>query len=136
MWSNDRAAMRQVFYTAWQHYRDQKPLVGVEALIVEALVAHPEYHALFAQEPRAGDPEPSANPFLHLGLHIALAEQISTDRPPGVLDEWRRLEERIKDPHRARHLMMERLEETLREAQQQGRMPDGASYIARLRELP
>lgn len=136
MWSNDRAAMRQVFYTAWQHFQDQKPLAGVEALIVEALLAHPEYHALFAQESPTGGSDPMANPFLHLGLHIALAEQISTDRPPGVTDQWRRLQERVKDPHHARHLMMGCLEETLRGAQEQGQMPDEASYIACLRELP
>ncbi len=136
MWSNDRAAMRQVFYTAWQHFQDQKPLAGVEAVIVEALLAHPEYHALFAEEPSVGGSDPMANPFLHLGLHIALAEQISTDRPPGIAEQWRRLQERVKDPHHARHLMMECLEETLRGAQEQGRMPDEASYIACLRELP
>ncbi len=136
MWSNDRAAMRQVFYAAWQHFQDQKPLEGVEALIVETLLAHPEYHALFAREPGPGDSEPEGNPFLHLGLHIALAEQISTDRPAGVVDQWQRLREQVKDPHHARHLMMECLEGALREAQQQRQMPDEASYIAHLRELP
>lgn len=136
MWSNDRAAMRQVFYTAWQHFQDQKPLEGVEALIVEALLAHPEYHDLFSREPAVTDSESEANPFLHLGLHIALAEQLSTDRPAGIVDQWRRLQEQVKDPHHVRHLMMACLEETLREAQQRRHMPDEASYIARLRELP
>ncbi|HUW99037.1 MAG TPA: DUF1841 family protein [Acidiferrobacter sp.] len=136
MWSNDRAVMRQVFYTAWQRFQDHTPLDGVEAMIVEALLAHPEYQALFAHSPPPDNAHTDTNPFLHLGLHIALAEQIATDRPPGVIAEWTRLCTLTGNPHRAHHLMMESLEETLFEAQQQNQMPDEAAYLARLRELP
>jgi len=136
MWSSDRAVMRKVFYTAWQHFQDQTPLDGVEALIVETLVTHPEYQPLFAHNLPTDDMPADANPFLHLGLHIALAEQIATDRPSGVTSQWARLQKLMGDPHRAHHLMMECLEETLWEAQSQNQMPDETSYLARLHELP
>lgn len=131
--------MRAVFYDAWRHFKEEAPLTGVEALIVEALIAHPEYQPLF-DEGRPSDPfdptaGPGANPFLHLGLHIAIAEQIATDRPPGVAREWQRLQGLWQDGHRARHAMMECLEETLWEAQSRGATPDDSSYIERLRAL-
>ncbi len=139
MWSTDRDKMRAVFYDAWRHFREQAPLTGVEALIVEALVAHPEYQPLFDEgrpsETVDSKAAPGANPFLHLGLHIAIAEQIATDRPPGVAHEWRRLQGLWQDAHRARHAMMECLEETLWEAQGKGVTPDDSAYIERLRAL-
>ncbi|MHB8255429.1 MAG: DUF1841 family protein [Acidiferrobacter sp.] len=136
MWSTDRTTMRQVFYTAWQHFENQAPLDGVEALIVETLLAHPEYQTLFAKNLPADDTRADTNPFLHLGLHIALAEQIATDRPAGIASQWARLHKLTGDAHHARHLMMECLEETLWEAQHQGQMPNEAAYLARLRALP
>ncbi|RCN56586.1 DUF1841 family protein [Acidiferrobacter thiooxydans] len=140
MWSADRAALRGVFYTAWRHFREHAPLDGVEALVVEALLAHPEYQDLFVDTPSfaaaTAQTTSDVNPFLHLGLHIAVAEQIATDRPPGVIAEWQRLEGLWQDGHRARHAMMECLEETLWEAQRQGVAPDDAAYIERLRAIP
>ena len=136
MWSTDRTVMRKVFYAAWQHFQEQAPLDGVEALIVEALLAHPEYQALLTHSAPADETRSDANLFLHLGLHIAVAEQISTDRPSGVTNQWTRLHKLTGDPHHAHHIMMECLEEALWEAQRQGQMPDEASYLACLRELP
>ncbi|WP_297391708.1 DUF1841 family protein [Acidiferrobacter sp.] len=140
MWSADREALRGVFYSAWRHFREHAPLDGIETLVVEALLAHPEYQGLFADTPPAPAavalPASGMNPFLHLGLHIAVAEQIATDRPPGVIAEWQRLEGLWGDGHRARHAMMECLEETLWEAQAQGLAPDDAAYIERLRAIP
>ncbi|MHB1512638.1 MAG: DUF1841 family protein [Acidiferrobacter sp.] len=139
MWSTDRNTMRAVFYDAWRHFKEQTPLTGVEALIVEALVAHPEYQPLFDDGRPSETIDPTAgsgtNPFLHLGLHIAIAEQIATDRPPGVASEWQRLQGLWQDAHRARHAMMECLEETLWEAQSRGIAPDDSAYIERLRAL-
>jgi len=138
MWSSDRTALRAVFHKAWQRFLQQSPLEGVEPLIVEALVAHPEYQGLFAAPEAMQDHADAAqvNPFLHLGLHIALAEQFMTDRPFGVVAEWHRLRKAVSDEHRARHLMMECLEESLWAAQRTGVMPDEGAYLACLRALP
>ncbi|MDA8361820.1 MAG: DUF1841 family protein [Gammaproteobacteria bacterium] len=135
MWSNDRGALRKVFFSGWRRFRNREPLTGEEGLVVEALLAHPEYQPLVEQEAETlwADLEP--NPFLHLSLHIALSEQLGLDRPSGVKAVFERLRGAGGDPHKAQHLMMECLAEVLWEAQSQGRMPDEGTYIRRLHEL-
>ena len=54
---------------------------------------HPEYHALLetgeAAMGRDWTPEQGeTNPFLHLSLHLAIAEQLSIDQPPGISGYW------------------------------------------------
>ena len=75
------------------------------------------------------------NPFLHLGLHLALREQVGTDRPPGIASLTRSLLLRHGDGHAVEHLMMQCLGEFLWDAQRQGRAPDEAAYLERLRAL-
>jgi hypothetical protein len=41
----------------------------------------PEAGSLYRDFTRPGEGE---NPFLHMGLHLALREQIATDRPAGI----------------------------------------------------
>ncbi len=135
MWSSDRGTLRKVFLSGWQNFRCQRPLTGAESLVVEALLAHPEYQALMEREEDAlwADMEP--NPFLHMSLHIALNEQLATDRPSGVRAVYAQLREENGDAHTAQHLMMEGLAETLWEAQRAGHMPDEQAYLQRLLRL-
>lgn len=139
MWSSDRTTLRTIFFRAWESFKEQRPLNGVEALIAEAILAHPEYQPFFeagaTEEGLGADPEQGA-PFLHLSLHIALAEQLTTDRPVGVVGEWVRLRAALKDDHRALHLMMECLEASLWQAQHGGTDPSDTSYLACLHALP
>ena len=74
------------------------------------------------------------NPFLHMGMHIAIREQLGGDRPAGILAVHQRLCRRL-DSHAAEHLMMECLGETLWEAQRGGGEPDERVYLERLRRL-
>ena len=74
------------------------------------------------------------NPFLHMGMHIAIREQLGGDRPAGILVVYQRLCRRL-DSHAAEHLMMECLGETLWEAQRGGGEPDERVYLERLRQL-
>jgi hypothetical protein len=81
-------------------------------------------------------PESGAeNPFLHLGLHLALREQVSTDRPPGIARIHSVLSARLGTPHEAEHRMFEALGETLWEATRSGKAPDEAAYLGRLRRM-
>jgi len=50
-----------------------------------------------------GDTE---NPFLHMGLHLAVREQLSIDRPPGVREIQQALAARLGE-HDAEHVLME-----------------------------
>jgi hypothetical protein len=74
------------------------------------------------------------NPFLHLSMHMALREQVGTDRPQGIRAVHARLAAR-SDVHDAEHQMMEALGRALWEAQRAGRMPDERLYLEDLQRL-
>lgn len=75
------------------------------------------------------------NPFLHLSLHMALREQINTNRPDGIRDVFHALMKKYGDNLVVEHQMMGCLEKVLWEAQRSGVMPDEAGYLESLRRL-
>ena len=135
MWSKDRSTLRRVFFDGWRHFRAGQPLQGAEGLAVEALLAHPEYQPLMVRNEDVLDADMTPNPFLHMSLHIALHEQLTTDRPAGIRRVYERLRARRGHEHDAQHAMMACLEETLWQAQSSGQMPDERTYLHRLQEL-
>lgn len=136
----DRDAMRSAWRTAWERHLGRLPLAPLQAQMAEVIALHPEYHAQLIESPGLAarineDPQAAGHSFLHLGLHLALREQLTTDRPKGVALIHRRLSARHHEVHGAEHRMMAVLEQTLWEAQQAGRMPDEAQYLEALRRL-
>jgi hypothetical protein len=132
--SHTREQLRQAYADAWRKHLARSPLTPLEAMIVDVIGAHPEYQAIVADAQTAAAFESGAsaggeNPFLHMGLHLAVREQASIDRPPGVRDLLRRAQARQNDPHRAEHGLMEALAETLWQAQRAGTQPDEAQYL-------
>jgi hypothetical protein len=132
--------MRRFFIEAWRKARTGDPLEPLERQIADIVQAHPEYHGLLeAGEAAEGSEFPpesgQTNPFLHLSLHLAVLEQIGTDRPPGLRAIYQRLTAAVIDRHATEHHMMECLAQSLREAQRTGRPPDEADYLTRLRRL-
>lgn len=112
----------------------------LEQLIVQLIERHPEYQGLFDAGDKALEREflpelGQTNPFLHLGLHISLVEQLNTDRPPGIRGLYQETCQKLGgDTHAAEHLFMEYLNEAMLQAQRSGRAPDEAAYMAGLRE--
>jgi hypothetical protein len=107
----------------------------LEVMIAQVIGAHPEYQAIVADGDTAEGFEPGGtgsveNPFLHMGLHMAVREQVAIDRPPGVRELHRQLQARHGDLHRADHALMESLGETLWQAQRDGVPPDEGRYLA------
>ena len=70
-----------------------------------------------------------------MGLHVAIREQIATDRPPGMRKLHGKLLARFADAHRLEHALMECLAETLWDAQRAGGVPDESRYLSRVRRL-
>ncbi len=135
----NREQMRRRYLEAWRKYRARAPLEPLEAQIAAVIAEHPEYivplestTALGADFTPEGGRE---NPFLHMGLHLALREQVATDRPPGIAQVHAALAARLGDAHAAEHAMLERLAEALWEAQRAGGAPDERRYLERLREI-
>jgi uncharacterized protein DUF1841 len=132
-----RDELRRSYADAWRKHLERAPLTPLESLIADVIALHPEYQVLMRDADAARDFEsgggPAENPFLHMGLHLAVREQISIDRPPGVRELERALAVRLGDRHAAEHALMESLAETLWEAQRSGRAPDEREYLERAR---
>ncbi|HLU62281.1 MAG TPA: DUF1841 family protein [Gammaproteobacteria bacterium] len=138
LFGNNREALRRQFLDAWQKVREGRPVTPLEDLIAGVIAEHPEYHAILEEGEAALErdwtPEQGeTNPFLHMGMHIAVREQLSIDRPPGVRAAFEALRQARGDAHAAEHEMVECLAETLWEAQRYGRTPDETAYLQRVR---
>jgi hypothetical protein len=133
LFGNDRTALRRFYLEAWRKLRENQPLEPLERLVAEVVAEHPEYHALLENRvalERDYTPEMGqSNPFLHMGMHLALHEQLASDRPSGIVSAYQRLLLRHGDAHQVEHRMMECLGNALWQAQRDGREPDEASYL-------
>lgn len=112
----------------------------LEAQVADVIELHPEYHALLERPDTALErdyvPEGGqSNPFLHMGLHLAVRDQLATDRPSGIRAAFQQLATRLGSAHDAEHQLIERLAETLWEAQRAGLPPDENAYLVRVRQL-
>lgn len=137
MFNPSREEVRRFFFEAWRKYRNQLPLEGLEQTAIEIMLLHPEYHSLLDQpEPYADrdfSPESGQlNPFLHMSLHLAIAEQVSIDQPRGIRALHQQLQS-AKAAHDALHVLLECLGETVWQAQRTGMPPDEAAYLECIR---
>src|SRR5277367_4974230 len=135
----DRDQLRRAYAQAWAKPLAHVPLAPLEALISDVIGAHPEYQAAVSDVEAAVsfEPDPSGaseNPFLHMGLHLAVREQLSIDRPPGIRELHRQLQAWHGDAHGAEHALMEALAEALWQAQRDGLPPDEGRYLCLARE--
>lgn len=140
MFGNDRDRLRRYYCTVWEKARAGQPLEPLEQLIAGVINVHPEYQPMLTDAEAALGREyrhegGQTNPFLHMGMHIAIQEQLGGNRPVGILDVYHQLCQRMGDAHTAEHAMMECLGETLWEAQRNGQEPDEQIYLERLRRL-
>jgi hypothetical protein len=134
-----RDQARAFLADAWRKHRAREPLAPIEAITADIIAAHPEYHALLEAAPTACNEAPAedaaANPFLHLHLHLALAEQLSIDQPPGIVAAYRQLLSRCGEPMAAQHAAIDCLAEALWQSQRDRRSPDGEAYLACVRRI-
>jgi len=136
----DRAALRRRYIEAWRKRRASLPLEPLEDQLATVIEQHPEYQPVVedAVGALARDYTPEggqSNPFLHMGLHLAIRDQVSTNRPAGIAGLHAELCRRTGDPHEAEHRMIECLGEALWRSQQTGLPPDEAAYLDSLRRL-
>ncbi len=139
MFGQDREQLRRFFKTAWDKRQSGEALQPLERMVVQVIEQHPEYQRQMSDDdqllrdftPELGE----TNPWLHMGMHIALAEQLGSDRPPGIREHYRNIVGRYGDRHSAEHAMMECLGMSLWEAQRSGAQPDEKAYLACLSRL-
>jgi hypothetical protein len=134
-----RDQLREMYRAAWRKFKAEQPLTALEKQLVAVISRHPEYHVIVESaaadlanySPRGGQ----LNPWLHMGLHLAIREQVTTNRPHGITELHAKLSARTGGAHEAEHRMLEVLAETLWEAQRAGKSPDENAYLERLRTL-
>ena len=139
LYGSDRDDLRRAWVDAWSKSRAGQPLEPMERLLAEIVAEHPEYHAaLESVDALAREYPPEAdrpNPFLHMALHMAIREQLTTDRPHGARALYAKALPRFADAHQLEHAFMECLAETIWDAQRTGTVPDEARYLDRLRRI-
>ena len=135
MFAPTRDEARRFLIDTWSKYRAREPLSALEAMTAATIARHPDYHAMLERPDRhvERDWRPASgetNPFLHLSLHVAVAEQIGSDQPPGIRTQFERLLASRGDEHAALHALLECLGEVIWSAQRQRTPPDAALYLA------
>ena len=140
LFGQDRNQLRRFYFQSWDKFKKQLPMEPMESIIASFIKQHPEYHDFFdnieQNQDRDFSPEMGqTNPFLHLGMHISIQEQISTQRPAEIVHLYQSLCSRTGDPHEAEHLIMDCLGEMLFNAQKNQQAPDENAYLECLRKL-
>jgi len=139
MFGQNRQQLRQVFFDVWSKMENNQPLEGLERVLAQIIEMHPEYQPLLSDPDKldkdftveAGE----SNPFLHLGLHISLHEQVSTDRPAGIRMLYQQLQQHYGNHHDCEHAMIDCLAEMLWQAQRDGQPPSEEDYLQALQRL-
>ena len=139
MFGQNRQQLRQYYHDVCQKAQNNQTLSALETGIAQVIERHPEYQSIFKSDSSLEQEyfveDGKTNPYLHMGLHISLHEQISTDRPAGIRALFPQLQAKFGNAHDAEHQMMECLTESLWVAQRNNQPPSEADYLAALQAL-
>lgn len=140
IFGQDRNQIRNIYFQSWQKFKQKQVLEPMESLIANLINQHPEYHDFFdhIEENKQQEFTPEmgqTNPFLHLGMHISIQEQLGTQRPKEMTTLYQALCNKMGDSHKAEHLIMDCLGEMLWQAQKNNQPPDEMSYIECIKKL-
>ncbi len=138
MFGGDRSALRAFYRGAWRKRHEEETLEPLERLVTRVIEMHPEFVPVIEDASTLQRDFPEGNPYLHMGLHIALHEQLAADRPAGVRRLYQRILKRFADAHDAEHAMMTCLQAVMLDAQARGVGLDGGAerrYLSDLERL-
>jgi hypothetical protein len=128
-----RDEIRQVYLDVWQKMQTGALLEAMESIIADVIQMHPEYHEMLANPESAKEEEftPEAgktNPFLHMGMHIAIREQTGIDKPAGIKQKYEALLKK-RNKHQAEHNILECLGQGLWLSQRNNTPFDEQAYL-------
>ncbi|AXA33526.1 DUF1841 family protein [Francisella adeliensis] len=139
IFSNDRVELRGMMISSWQKFVAKQPLTAIEEQIARIIELHPEYHNQFTMQNIDTDYLPDmgqVNPFLHISLHLAIIEQVQTNRPAGINQIYKDLLVKYNhDEHKVHHTMIDYLAEEMWSSQKYNCAPDESKYLANLQGL-
>jgi hypothetical protein len=140
LFGKDRTQLRKIYFQSWARHKQKQPMEPMETIIANLISQHPEYHIFFDDPEKNQDkdftPEMGqTNPFLHLGMHIAIQEQLTTQRPNGINNLYLSLCNKMGDSHKAEHKIMDCLGGMLWQAQKENITPDENTYLECIKKL-
>lgn len=138
MFAPSQEDVRRFFCATAAKLRAGEILTPMEAVAATWVAEHPEYAddlvdveaalaAVFTVE------DGRSNPFLHLSMHLSIAEQCSIDQPRGIRQAVELLSARRNSLHEAHHEVMACLGEMIWASQRSGLPPDGLAYLDAVR---
>ena len=138
MFAPSQLEVRRFFCTTYRKLQEKMPLTPMEAIAAEWIDQHPEYAADLADEEAAlaavyTVEDGRTNPFLHLSMHLTIAEQHAIDQPTGIRQAVELLAAKRNSLHEAHHVAMEALGEMIWASQRRGLPPDGHNYLDAVR---
>jgi hypothetical protein len=132
--------VRKFFCDAWEKSRSHHLLTPLEEIAVDWINQHPEFHrdlenVLAAQEKEYSLENGKTNPFLHLSMHLSIAEQVAIDQPSGIKSIYYTLIQQTGSEHYAAHKIMDCLAEMIWTAQKYQVPFDFQMYSNSIQEL-
>ncbi|WP_428087893.1 DUF1841 family protein [Candidatus Thioglobus sp.] len=135
LYTQDRTQQRKFLANAWQKFLNKQPLDPLEAQLTQIIKIHPEYHSLIQNIESDFFPESGeVNPFLHINLHLSLTEQLSINQPQGINEYYQKILEKVKDPHKVEHFMMDCIAQMIFSSQKNNAPMDHQAYVNCLKE--
>ena len=138
MFAPSQEDVRRFFCATAAKQRQGEVMTPMEVAAAQWIAEHPEYDADLADVDAAlaavyTVEEGRTNPFLHLSMHLSIAEQCSIDQPRGIRQAVELLAARRNSLHAAHHEVMECLGEMIWASQRSGLPPDGLAYLEAVR---
>ncbi len=140
LYGNDSSTLRKIYFDAWRKFKENLPMEPLEKQLAHTIEQHPKYHDIFNNPEKylnydfAIDQNEN-NPFLHLGLHTTILEQVSTNRPDGITDLFQQLMHKYGDSLEVEHQMINILVDTLWKIQSTGEDFNEENYLEKIRKL-
>ena len=131
--------VRRFFCETYRKTLAREILTPLESIAADWIMQHPEYEADLRDVNAALDADYSVeqgktNPFLHLSMHLSIAEQISINQPIGIAPAYTALAQRLQSEHEAHHVMMDCLGAMIWDSQRNGIPFDTEGYVEAIRQ--
>ena len=134
MYTPSQHDVRRFFCEVHRKQQSGLPMAPLELTAADWIARHPEYFEVLGDLATAlaapADPASGhSNAFLHLSMHLSIAEQTAIDQPTGIRQCVALLSARLGSDHEAHHEVMECLGEMIWHSQRHGQPPDGQRYL-------
>ncbi len=130
--------MREMFFSVWDKRQDGVNLSLVEQQIWYVISAYSEFHYIFANPDKYMFKDTwsdDKNPFLCMGLHLGVMEQVINDSPEGIKPLYLKLCEQMKYAVKAEIAMRKVMVRFVKKTANENKPLDSRKYLLALETL-